>query len=197
MLARHDLFEPASPLHLRNSSPLQPPLQICTFIFNNFQDAPPTTPFLSSFCIVARGCMESPSSGVKVLFEPSRRVSNVTPTQLGPAVGDCSADSDRIGGVLTANGELRTTNLVRRATLAPHGVTNSESLSQLGGNSELSAVDRELWAAAELSSLECAVPKKSGRRGTSSRFSSLEFPISWATSARSPIAGAARAVLNC
>ena len=31
------------------------PLQICTFVFNNFQDAPPATAFFSNFCIVARG----------------------------------------------------------------------------------------------------------------------------------------------
>ena len=31
------------------------PLQICTLIFNNFQDAPPATHSFSIFCIVARG----------------------------------------------------------------------------------------------------------------------------------------------
>ena len=36
-------------------------LQICTFIFNNFQDAPPATSFLSTFCIVAGGWQGSPS----------------------------------------------------------------------------------------------------------------------------------------
>ena len=30
-------------------------LQICTFVFNNFQDAHPTTLFFSYFCIVAGG----------------------------------------------------------------------------------------------------------------------------------------------
>ena len=30
-------------------------LQICPFIINNFQDAPPATLFFSCFCIVARG----------------------------------------------------------------------------------------------------------------------------------------------
>src|SRR5215467_3010335 len=30
-------------------------LQICPFIFNNFHDAPPANPFLSSFCTVAGG----------------------------------------------------------------------------------------------------------------------------------------------
>src|SRR5205823_1552664 len=39
----------SSPFCLRSS------LQICTFVFNHFQDAPPATPFLSSFCIVAGG----------------------------------------------------------------------------------------------------------------------------------------------
>ena len=37
------------------TAPLQHLLQICTFVFNNFQDAPPATPFVSCFCIVARG----------------------------------------------------------------------------------------------------------------------------------------------
>lgn len=30
-------------------------LQICAFVFNHFHDAPPATPYLSDFCIVARG----------------------------------------------------------------------------------------------------------------------------------------------
>ena len=34
---------------------LQPTLQICTFVFNHFQDAPSATLFFSWFCIVARG----------------------------------------------------------------------------------------------------------------------------------------------
>jgi len=48
-------FSPLSPL-TSHESPVTCPLQICTFIFNNFQDAPPATPFFSNFCIVARRC---------------------------------------------------------------------------------------------------------------------------------------------
>ena len=38
-------------------------VQICTFIFNHFHDAPPATLFLSCFCIVARGWGYSSHSG--------------------------------------------------------------------------------------------------------------------------------------
>ena len=31
-------------------------LQICTFVFSHFHDAPPAPPFLSTLCIVAWGC---------------------------------------------------------------------------------------------------------------------------------------------
>ena len=43
-------------------SPVCPaiPLQICTFVFNNFHDAPPATLFFSNFCIFARGWHGSP-----------------------------------------------------------------------------------------------------------------------------------------
>ena len=57
MPARPALLLPALRVHPANRSSLQKPLQICTFVFNNFQDAPPVIPFLSTFCIVARGCM--------------------------------------------------------------------------------------------------------------------------------------------
>src|SRR5689334_23816347 len=40
-------------------------LQTCTFVFNNFQDAPPATPFPSSFCIVAGGWV-GPSSNIQL-----------------------------------------------------------------------------------------------------------------------------------
>src|SRR5690242_15575789 len=36
------------------------PLQICTFVFNSFQDAPAATPLFSNFCIVARGWVYPP-----------------------------------------------------------------------------------------------------------------------------------------
>src|SRR5579859_993696 len=52
---RPSLLIPALQLYLAHTSPLQKPLQICTFVFNHFQDAPPATPFLSTFCIVAGG----------------------------------------------------------------------------------------------------------------------------------------------
>src|SRR5690348_2569595 len=35
-------------------------LQTCTFVFNNFQDAPPANSFISTFCIVAGGWYGSP-----------------------------------------------------------------------------------------------------------------------------------------
>jgi hypothetical protein len=48
-------------LHSRQSSPrLQTPLQICTFAFNNFRDAPPATPSFSNFGVVARGWLGIP-----------------------------------------------------------------------------------------------------------------------------------------
>ncbi len=37
-------------------------LQVCTFVFNHFHDAPPATLFLSNFCIIARGCTPLSSS---------------------------------------------------------------------------------------------------------------------------------------
>jgi hypothetical protein len=43
------------PLTVRLFLSLRSSLQICLFIFNNFQDAPPATSFFSCFCIVARG----------------------------------------------------------------------------------------------------------------------------------------------
>ena len=47
-LLRSDLWTFLRVLHVS--------LQICTFVFNHFHDAPPATSFLSCFCIVARGC---------------------------------------------------------------------------------------------------------------------------------------------
>src|SRR6266567_8529524 len=54
---RPALFILALPLYPASPSCLQRRLQICPFIFNNFHDAPPATPFFSKFCIVARGGM--------------------------------------------------------------------------------------------------------------------------------------------
>ena len=45
----------ALPLHPARATSLQKSLQNRAFIFNNFQDAPPATSFLSTFCIVAGG----------------------------------------------------------------------------------------------------------------------------------------------
>src|SRR5690349_14042889 len=45
----------ALPLHFVGASNREQPVQICNFVFNSFHDAPPATPFLSSFCIVAGG----------------------------------------------------------------------------------------------------------------------------------------------
>jgi len=51
------------------------PLQICTFIFNHFQDAPPATPFLSTFCIVAGGCVPLSSHfGTSPAVSPNRKL---------------------------------------------------------------------------------------------------------------------------
>ena len=47
----------ALPVPVVIASNRERPLQVCTFVFNNFHDAPPATPFLSSFCIVARECV--------------------------------------------------------------------------------------------------------------------------------------------
>ena len=55
MLANRASLTKALPVHLPRTVSLQQNLQICPFVFNNFQDAPPATPFLSSFCIVAGG----------------------------------------------------------------------------------------------------------------------------------------------
>src|SRR5690242_18235474 len=52
---RPALLIPSQSLQPTNTSLLQPRLQICTFLFNNFHDAPPATSFFSIFCIVARG----------------------------------------------------------------------------------------------------------------------------------------------
>ena len=65
---------PSLPLHPSNSSSLHSPLQICTFSFNNFQDAPPATPFSSCVCIVARGWVGSlPVSIFTFLFSFSAK----------------------------------------------------------------------------------------------------------------------------
>ena len=52
-----DLAEafPVCPQTVSRDCFLATTLQICTFIFNNFQDAPPATLFFSNFCIVTRG----------------------------------------------------------------------------------------------------------------------------------------------
>ena len=55
MPTRPALLNPALPLRLGNRSSLQSSLQIYTFVFNHFQDAPPATPYVSILCIVARG----------------------------------------------------------------------------------------------------------------------------------------------
>ena len=61
MARRHALPISTPPFYPANSRSLQPSLQICTFVFNNFQDAPPATLFLSIVCIVAGGWVASPS----------------------------------------------------------------------------------------------------------------------------------------
>jgi len=55
MARRPALLIPTLPLRLSKLSCLQPTLQICTFVFNNFQDAPLASLFFSWFCIVAGG----------------------------------------------------------------------------------------------------------------------------------------------
>src|SRR2546427_1722129 len=52
VLLTHRCTQRASGSHLVHLS-----LQICSFIFNNFQNPSPATPFLSNFCVVARGCV--------------------------------------------------------------------------------------------------------------------------------------------
>jgi hypothetical protein len=59
-LNRISFFEFRVSNSLRRRSPesrntLQCSLQVCSFVFNQLQDAPPANPFLSSFCIVAGG----------------------------------------------------------------------------------------------------------------------------------------------
>ena len=54
-LERPVLFNPSLRLHPGNIRCLHPTFQIRPFIFNNFQDAPPATSFLSTLCIVAWG----------------------------------------------------------------------------------------------------------------------------------------------
>ena len=48
-------------------------LQIRPCLFNNFQDAPPATPFLLCICMVAGGWVYPIPSGVKVSLELSIR----------------------------------------------------------------------------------------------------------------------------
>jgi hypothetical protein len=58
-------------------------LQICTFSFNNFHDAPPATPFFSCFCIVAGGLWGSQVRGGTV----SRRMRGVLRLYQRPVTG--------------------------------------------------------------------------------------------------------------
>ena len=74
------------------------PLQICTFVFNNFQDAPPATPFLSSICIVAGG-WPPPAS----LHEPL-----VGPAGSHESLSPLFATLARPPGVCNENDRLRT-----------------------------------------------------------------------------------------
>src|SRR6266849_7425190 len=63
-------------------------LQICTFVFNHFHDAPLTTPFFSNFCIVVRGCTPFSHSATSRGCE-SCKVS-------GSEQGESIADSDLV-----------------------------------------------------------------------------------------------------
>ena len=70
---------------------LQCSLQICSLVFNNLQDAPPATPFLSSFCMVARGwvspkILRTPTGSHSCTSHESRVTSHRTLSPLECAV---------------------------------------------------------------------------------------------------------------
>ena len=58
------------------------PLQFCTFVFNNFQDAPPATPLLSRFCIVAGGWGTPPSAKSAIIW--AYKVPYILPSYVCP-----------------------------------------------------------------------------------------------------------------